>query len=415
MHIDKKSAYDCVGALFLYIPLTLYINGRNCNIYVEKLGKGGGECMTELTKKLILIALSQVENVKRATLAKIYQLEELPVHIGAYSVQKIMKILGVSESVAQHIKAQFSLARAEEMYGKLKEQGGDVLLIDDPRYSRFLKEIYDPPLLLYGIGDFQLLSRYSIAVIGSRTPTPYGRNNARTFAEFFSKAGFCIVSGLARGIDSEAHWGALQGKGGTIGVLGGGVDYIYPKENRKLYYEIIKHGLLLSEYPPGVKPERRYFPERNRIISGLSLGILVVESALRSGTHITADAALEQGRDVFAIPGSIHSSRSAGCHHLISEGAKLVQCPEDVLSHYSHYLSEILPEDVKQVPSSSSVQLTFEEAEILAVMGWEPISFEKIYQRFPLPSSQLHHLLLSLQVKKCIERLPGPSYLRLKT
>lgn len=370
--------------------------------------------MREVEKKLFMIALSQVEDVGRSTLNRIYRLEEFPVHLDAYPLKKIQKALSVTEHLARKIKEQFSLSMAQDIYGKLKEKGGDVLLFDDSCYSKYLKEIYDPPQLLYGIGNFNLLSQYSIAIIGSRTPTPYGRNNARTFAKVLSEVGFCVVSGLARGVDAEAHLGALQGSGATIGVLGGGIDQIYPKENMKLYYEIVERGLLLSEYPPGKKPFPKFFPERNRIISGLSLGILVVESAIRSGTNITADAALEQGRDVYAIPGSIHSSRSAGCHHLILEGAKLVQRPEDVISHYPHYLSNFLPTSKMDDNAHTHVQLTFDELEILEMMGWEPISFEKISQKFPVSSSQLHHLLLSLQVKKCIERLPGPSYLRIK-
>ncbi|HBI04201.1 MAG TPA: hypothetical protein DDY49_09265, partial [Paenibacillaceae bacterium] len=171
--------------------------------------------MKQVEKKLFMIALSQVEDVGRLTLGRIYDLEEFPVHLSAYPLQKIQKVLYVTEHVARKIKEQFSLSLAEEIYGKLKEKGGDVLLFDDPRYSKRLKQIYDPPQLLYGIGNFNLLSHYSIAVIGSRTPTPYGRNNARTFAKYLSKVGFCVVSGLARGIDGEAHQGALQGSGAT--------------------------------------------------------------------------------------------------------------------------------------------------------------------------------------------------------
>lgn len=372
--------------------------------------------MKELEKKLVMIALSRVEDVGRSTLRRIYELEEFPVHLNAYPLQKIQQVLYVTEHVARKIKEQFSLSLAEEIYGKLKEKGGDVVLFDDPRYSRHLKEIFDPPPLLYGIGNFNLLSHYSIAVIGSRTPTPYGRNNARTFAKFISEVGFCIVSGLARGIDGEAHRGALQGSGATIGVLGGGVDQIYPKENSTLYYEIIKRGLLISEYPPGKKPFPKFFPERNRIISGLSLGTLVVESALHSGSHITAKEAFEENREVFAIPGSIHSSRSAGCHALISMNkAKLVQCPEEVIANFLHYLPEVINASANSESVFNPLQLSFEETEILEFLSWEPISFEKISQRFPLPSSHLHHLLLSLQVKKCIERLPGPCYVRMKT
>lgn len=364
-------------------------------------------------KMLFLLALSRIEGIGRTVLHTVRNLEEFPVRLPAYPVEKIQKTLQVSQRLAKRVKEEFSLSAAEKVFLYLHNKGGDVLLYEDPRYPLYLREIYDPPEILYGIGDFNQLSIPGIGVVGSRTPTPYGKKVSYSFAKGLTEAGFTVISGLAKGIDGEAHRGALAGTGATIGVLGCGIDQVYPELNRRLYEEVATQGLLLSEYPPGMPPDKGFFPERNRIISGLSLGVIVVESAMHSGSHITAQSALDQGREVFAVPGSIFSSRSAGCHHLVQKsGAKLIQGLQDVLQDFLH----LFPNRYVSYPANDSIieQLTLEEAEIMEWMGWEPVSFEKISQRFPFPSSQLHHLLLSLQVKKCIERLPGPSFLRIK-
>ena len=207
----------------------------------------------------------------------------------------------------------------------------DWVALDDARYPQALLQTADPPLLLYTIGRCELLNMPSVAIVGSRNPTPQGADNARAFAEHLGRAGLTIVSGMALGIDGAAHGGALAGGAGTIAVVGTGLDRVYPRAHRDLAHQIAERGLIVSEFELGTESLAANFPQRNRIIAGLSLGTLVVEAALESGSLITARQALDAGRDVFAIPGSIHSPQSRGCHALIKQGAKLVDDVRDVL------------------------------------------------------------------------------------
>jgi DNA processing protein len=211
----------------------------------------------------------------------------------------------------------------------------------DSEYPALLRQISNAPAVLFVQGNIRRLANPQIAIVGSRNSTVTGRDNAFKFAQHFSELGFTVTSGLALGIDAAAHQGALKGQGGTIAVLGTGIDKIYPSSHVALAHEIIEKGVLLSEYPIGVPPAPSNFPRRNRIISGLSLGTLVVEAALKSGSLITARYALDQGREVFAIPGSIHSPLAKGCHHLIRQGAKLVETAEDVLEELSALINYV--------------------------------------------------------------------------
>jgi DNA processing protein len=210
--------------------------------------------------------------------------------------------------------------------------------IDDAIYPKLLKEIANPPTVLYAIGNIDLLHTPQIAIVGTRKPTINGRETAKQFAAYLAKAGFTITSGLALGIDGASHEGALQVGGNTIAVLGNGLHHSYPKSHRQLQSQIAEHGLLLSEFPPTTEPRAENFPKRNRIISGLSVATLVIEAAVKSGSLITANFACEQGREVFAIPGSIHNPQARGCHALIKNGAKLVETVTDVLEELQSLL-----------------------------------------------------------------------------
>ena len=213
----------------------------------------------------------------------------------------------------------------------IDQPGNDLLTLADARYPAALLQIADPPLLLYVRGRVELLSHPALAIVGSRSATPAGTRDALAFAETLSNAGLTIVSGLALGIDTAAHRGGLAGASSSIGVVGTGLDRVYPARNRHLAHQLAEDGVLVSEFPLGTPPFPSNFPRRNRVISGLCRGCLVVEAALRSGSLITARQSLEQGREVFAMPGSIHSSLSKGCHWLIKQGAKLVETAQDVL------------------------------------------------------------------------------------
>ena len=293
--------------------------------------------------------------------------------------------------------------------------GGDrrgVITLGAPDYPAQLLQTADPPLLLYFEGDPRVMSERSLAIVGSRHPTPQGADNARAFAAAFSRDGWVVVSGLALGIDAAAHEGALEGVAGTIAVLGTGLDPIYPRANTGLARRIAERGLLLSEVTPGTPPLRERFPQRNRIIAGLTRGTLVVEAALQSGSLITARQAAEAGREVFAIPGSIHSPQSRGCHALLKQGAKLVESAADILEE----LQGARPAPVstsEQAAESRESPLTRGPADILLeAMGHDPVTLDALLARTGWPTAELSARLLELEFDGRVARLPGGLYQR---
>ncbi len=266
-------------------------------------------------------------------------------------------------------------------------------------------EIPDPPPLLYAKGDVRLLGRPALAIVGSRNATTQGLRNAESFSKAFSDGGLTIVSGLALGIDAAAHRGGLAGGGSTIAVLGTGIDVVYPRGNVALFAEIERRGLLLSEYPIGTPSIAHNFPRRNRLISGLAQGCLVVEAALASGSLITARMAAEQGREVFALPGSIHSPLSKGCHSLIKQGAKLVDSVEDVLAELGSWRR------ASTAPADDAVSP--EEEGLLAHMGFDPVDIDSLCVRAGLPAQTIAAELLRLELDGQVAPLPGGRYQRL--
>ncbi|WP_374406559.1 DNA-processing protein DprA [Hydrogenophaga sp.] len=275
-----------------------------------------------------------------------------------------------------------------------------LVTLGDPHYPASLLQTSDPPLMLYVQGRIDTLAHpRQLAIVGSRNPTPQGENNAREFARSLAQADVCIVSGLALGIDGAAHAGALDGGGSTIAVVGTGLDTVYPKRHEALARRIAGHGAIVSEYPLGTPPLAANFPQRNRIIAGLSQGTLVVEAAVRSGSLITARLAGEQGREVFAIPGSIHAPQSRGCHALIRQGAKLVESAQDIL------------EDLRLVtPSSAATPADVpvaEEDSLLDAMGFDPVGLDALQARTGLDTARLQARLLELELEGKLDRLPG--------
>ncbi|MEN9314751.1 MAG: hypothetical protein RIS35_1144 [Pseudomonadota bacterium] len=291
-----------------------------------------------------------------------------------------------------------------------------LLTIADPAYPERLRQIDDPPPLLYVRGDPARLARPGIAVVGSRSASQGGAETAGRFARALADSGLSIVSGLARGIDAAAHRGALGRLGGTVAVLGTGVDLVYPPSNRALAEAILADGgTLVSEQPLGAQPLRANFPRRNRLIAGLSMGVLVVEAALRSGSLITARLAGDFGRDVFAVPGSIHSALSRGCHALIKDGAKLAEDPDDILSEIACAAGAaaggVRPEPapdgmgvVEAVPTAGDG--------LVEAIGWDPVSPERIALRWPLEPGRLAARLLELEFAGRVERLADGRYRR---
>jgi len=280
-----------------------------------------------------------------------------------------------------------------------------VLTLGDPAYPKSLLETADPPLLLYAQGRLDLLGSPALAVVGSRNPSAQGVDNAHAFAEHLSRAGVTIVSGLARGIDGAAHAGGLAGPGSTIAVVGTGLDRIYPARHKALAHRIAREGLLLSEFELGVHPLPENFPQRNRLIAGLSRGTLVVEAGLPSGSLITARQALEAGRDVFAIPGSIHSPQSRGCHALIKQGAKLVDSADDILGelNWTAGAAATLP-----APESSAGG----DDALLSALGHDPATLDALLARTGESATTISARLLELELDGRVARLPGGLYQR---
>lgn len=284
------------------------------------------------------------------------------------------------------------------------EPGNRLIGLGDAGYPGQLLEIHDPPTVLYVKGRAGLLSNVAIAVVGSRNATPAGMDNARVFSRALSEAGMTIVSGLALGIDSSAHRGALAGAGSTVAVVGTGIDRLYPAANRALAHEIAEHGALVSEFPLGTPVRRDNFPRRNRIISGLARGVLVVEAALGSGSLITARLAAEQGREVFAIPGSIHSPLAKGCHRLIKQGAKLVEDVNDVIEELGF---------TRSAPRSEGTAPARPEP-LLEALGFDPCDLDTLASRTGHSPAQLSAMLLELELAGRVASLPGGRIQRLK-
>lgn len=299
----------------------------------------------------------------------------------------------------------------------LSKPAHQILTLGEEAYPELLRQIDDPPPVLYLIGNPLLLHQPQLAIIGSRNPTPTGLDNAREFARSLSASGLSITSGLAIGVDGAAHEGALAG-GNTIAVLGTGPDRIYPAAHQVLAHRIAGEGLLVSEFPPGVQARAENFPRRNRIISGLSVGTLVVEAALRSGSLITARLALEQGREVFAIPGSIHNPQARGCHGLIRQGAKLVESAQDIIEELGALLGGLEaahpPVGVNQYPTSERLEDP-EYQSLLKALGYDPVSIDELIARSGLTAEAVSSMLLLLELDGHVSSAPGGRYSRTDT
>lgn len=333
--------------------------------------------------------------------------------VGRMAIRQLLERHGSAE-------AAFAAAPAAQLQARSEAQAIDralawldsgaaasrhVVTIGDPRYPEALLQTADPPLLLYAIGRVELLARPSIAVVGSRNPTPQGRENALALATELGRCGLVIVSGLALGIDAAAHEGGLAGGAGTIAVIGTGIDIVYPKRHAALFDRIAADGLIVTELPLGAPPLAAHFPQRNRIIAGLSLGTLVVEAALQSGSLITARLAAEAGREVFAVPGSIHSPQARGCHALIQQGAKLVSQAHDVLDE--------LQLDSNRTAAPAAAPETESRDPVLEALGHEIRTLDDLVARTGMSAATLNARLLDLELDGRVARLPGQQFQRL--
>jgi len=289
----------------------------------------------------------------------------------------------------------------------------DFIAFDDPRYPPQLAEIPQAPLGLFTLGDASLLCRAQIAIVGARAASTQGAENARAFARDLVRAGVTITSGLALGIDAAAHRAALDADGATIAVCGNGLDRIYPARNQALARDIAARGLLISEFAPGTAPKPEHFPRRNRVISGLSLGVLVIEAALESGSLITARLAADQGREVFALPGSIHNPLARGCHALIRDGAKLTETVDDIVMELIP-LQKIIPVRAARGAELGTLVTDKVQARILAELGHESVALDQLVARLQVPVAEINAALLALELDGIVTAEPGERFMLLQ-
>ena len=351
------------------------------------------------------VALSLIPGLGSESLRKLLMAFATPEQVFGASHSALSKI--VRSNVAQAItQTDVDTASGATMQW-LDDPLNQLITLADPDYPRALLEITDPPPILYLKGQRALLNHAAIAVVGSRNATPQGMQNAEGFAKALSESGLCVISGMALGIDGAAHRGGLQGVGSSLAVVGTGLDIIYPARHRELAHALAQKGALISEFPLGTPSIGANFPRRNRIISGLSLGCLVVEAALQSGSLITARLAAEQGREVFAIPGSIHSSLSKGCHALIKQGAKLVESAHDVLEELGRHTQPLL---------ATTPDLNLDDSPengLLTSLGFDPTDINTLAKRSGLTAEGVSAMLLQLELSGLVACLPGGMYQRI--
>ncbi len=351
-----------------------------------------------MTRIEALIALNLVSDIGTIRLNKLLEFFHKPENILKAAPEKLMAISGIGEKIADKIHSLKKDDLDKEL-ALVKKLGLRILTQDDKDYPENLKNIPDPPIALYVKGRLKKEDKLAIGIVGSRRASFYGLVNAQKFASDLSEKGFTIVSGMARGIDTYAHRGALNAGGRTIAVMGSGFNHIYPQENKELVEEISKSGAVISEFPIEMLPLKQNFPCRNRVISGLSLGVLVAEAARNSGALITADFALEQGREVFALPGKVDSSNSFGTNELIKQGAKLVTCVDDILEEF------ISPARKISAPDK-------EEDRIYDLISGESIQLDELVERANMDIPRISDILLRLQMKKLVQQLPGKQFVR---
>ncbi|MNI12484.1 hypothetical protein D3C73_656690 [compost metagenome] len=361
-----------------------------------------------MDNRMILFGLHEMEGIGWKTILKLWnQTDDLQV-IPTLTAKQLTA-WDIRPQLAERICSGLNPLLLEQKLRNYESRHVRVLTIYDEEYPNLLKETSEPPWVLYAKGDLSLLKKPLLGMVGTRTPTTYGKKVADDLSASLSRAGFGIVSGLARGIDTCAHHGALRGKGSTVAVLACPVEQVYPRENLLIYRQIEQMGLIVSEHPMGTALHPGMFPQRNRIIAGLSLGIVVVEAAQKSGSLITTDCALDASRDVFAVPGPITSPKSEGVLTLIKQGAKMITCVEDIVEEYAHLIDKANLSEL-HLPKAE-VELSIGEHQILRILSNGTLTIDELVEQSQLTFGHLHSLLLSLLMKKLIIQLPGSAYM----
>ncbi|MBM4305505.1 MAG: DNA-protecting protein DprA [Deltaproteobacteria bacterium] len=356
------------------------------------------------------VALSFVPGVGSVYIKRLLDRFQAPEAVFQASMKDLLEVEGLGAKVASEIRKGPNEQAVKKELVLVEKAGARLITLQDKDYPSRLRDIYDPPALLYLKGGLKEEDELAVSIVGSRKTTPYGRWVTEKISRDLVRHGVTIVSGMARGVDSVAHMGAIAGGGRTIAVLGCGVDVIYPSENRNLFTKIIEQGAVISEFPMGSPPEGGHFPKRNRIISGLSIGVIVVQASADSGSLITANYALEQGREVFAIPGNVGADGSRGTNRLIKDGAKLVESSEDILE-------EILPqwrrekERVEEV-KPRGLELSEEERILYEMLGENPLHIDVMIRESGFEPGKVSSFLLNLELKGFISQWPGKCFSR---
>lgn len=360
-----------------------------------------------MNEKMALVGLNMVSCLGPVRVRSLLETFGHAAAIYGASVDDLCLTRGIGSVLAEKIRSQLDILDIDAEFRKADKLGIHIITWDDPDYPLHLKGIYDPPIVLYIMGTITDADHHGLAVIGSRRCSMYGLRVSDQFSFQLAKMGYTIISGLAIGIDTAAHQGALKAGGRTIAVLGSALDEIYPSENVELAKEIAKNGALISEYPFGRKPDKTTFPYRNRIVSGMSEGVIVTESPLKSGALITADIALEHGKQLFAIPGRIDSPGSHGCHKLIKQGAKLVERVQDIIEEYEFLFPAEKYSALEQKTKRPEVTLTADEADVVKCLGMGELDVDTLARNAKKTSQQLSVVLFGLEMKKVIRMLPG--------
>jgi len=351
------------------------------------------------------IGLSLVPDIGPITAKQLISHVGTPEHVFSLDMHGLLSVQGMTKTRAENIANFSGWDNVEKQVTVLEQKGISVVCYGDPGYPQVLQEIPDAPVVIYMRGSYQPDDRFGIAVVGSRTYSPYGEAVTQKISGELAASGFTVISGMARGIDTFAHRSALASGGRTIAVLGSGIDVCYPSGNKGLMEKIVVSGCVMSEFPPGTPPNRENFPRRNRLISGLSMGVLVVEAAEGSGSLITASIALEQNREVFAVPGNITAKNSAGTNLLIRQGAKIVLRTGDIIEELAPVLKGFIRNETIR-----NVELSSDEQKICTCLSGEPKHIDDLVREIGLPVHRILDILLSLELKGVIRQSDGKRF-----
>lgn len=363
--------------------------------------------MSDPRERLDYLQLVLTTGVGPAVLRNLLDRFATATDILSASPVELSEVEGVGVTLARRLRSSEFRERADFVTEECQRTGIRIVLPSDEEFPRLLLELPDPPSVLYVRGQLLPADAMSVGIVGTRGASQYGRSQADRFARSLARAGLTIVSGLARGIDAAAHRGALEVGGRTIAVLGNGVGEMYPPQHQELGEQIMNSGAVISEMPPGTKPKKGMFPQRNRLISGLTLGVMIAEAAERSGALITARLAGEQGREVFALPGLVTNPKFRGCHNLIRDGAHLVQSPEDVLDALGPLVEGVALSPEKTIRNPSELMLNEQETAVLQAIAAEPTDINEVVVASGLPVPRVLSTLSVLEMRRLVRRVSG--------